>query len=254
MVLNNFFRPHHLKVLFIIIVGNTPENCLFPGKIFQSKEADLIHFDFQTSMLLKFALFQQGITLLWLTAMIPWLKPPPCDQLNDNCNSATPAQLAVLFTSLGLISVGAGCIRPCSIAFGADQLDNKENPDNDTVLQSFFNWYYASIGVSTVIALTFIAYIQDHLGWKFGFGVPVILMVFSALMFVLGSSLYIRVKPGKNLLTGFVQILVVAFKNRCLTLPTDSVGYYNHSSDPKFLAPTSELRYSHYQLHDSVIL
>ncbi|KAJ9702323.1 hypothetical protein PVL29_004185 [Vitis rotundifolia] len=166
-----------------------------------------------------------GITLLWLTAMIPWLKPPPCDQLNDNCNSATPAQLAVLFTSRGLISVGAGCIRPCSIAFGADQLDNKENPDNDNM-----------------IALTFIAYIQDHLGWKFGFGVPVILMVFSALMFVLGSSLYIRVKPGKNLLTGFVQVLVVAFKNRCLTLPTDSVGYYNHSSDPKFLAPTSELR------------
>ncbi|KAF8400827.1 hypothetical protein HHK36_014129 [Tetracentron sinense] len=185
-----------------------------------------------------------GMILLWLTAMLPQLKPPSCDPFTRICESATPAQLAVLFTSFGLMSIGAGCIRPCSIAFGADQLNKKDNPNNERVIQSFFNWYYASIGVSTILALTIIVYIQDHLGWKVGFGVPAILMVFSALMFLMGSSLYVKVKASKSLLVGFIQVIVVAFKNRSLAFPpNNSDEYYHHSQDSKLIAPTHKLRF-----------
>lgn len=111
------------------------------------------------------------MTILWLTAMIPELKPSR-DQSNQLCESATAAQLVLLFVSFGLMSIGAGCIRPCSIAFGAEQLDSKENPSNERVLESFFSWYYTSTGVSAVLALTAIVYIQDHLGCKVGFGEP----------------------------------------------------------------------------------
>uniref|UniRef100_A0A5B7BHE7 Peptide transporter n=1 Tax=Davidia involucrata TaxID=16924 RepID=A0A5B7BHE7_DAVIN len=187
-----------------------------------------------------------GMTLLWLTTMIPQLKPSPCDQFDYSCNSPTAPQLAVLFTSFGLISIGAGCIRPCSMAFGADQLDNKENPNNERVLQSFFNWYYASIGISTVLSLTIIVYIQDQFGWQIGFGVPAILMVFSILMFLLGSSLYIKVKASNSLFTGFVQVLVVALKNRNISLsPSNYDDCYHHqiqSHELKLLAPTKNLR------------
>ncbi|KAF8407075.1 hypothetical protein HHK36_006200 [Tetracentron sinense] len=169
-----------------------------------------------------------GMILIWLTAMIPQFKPPPCDQFTSSCKSATPAQLAILFSSYGLMSIGAGCIRPFSIAFGADQLDKKDNPNNERVLQSFFNWYYASIGVSTVLALTIIVYIQDQLGWEVGFGVPAILMVFSTLMFLLGSSLYIKVKARKSLFTGFIQVLVVAFKSRILAFPPNHSDEFYH--------------------------
>ncbi|KAF8393393.1 hypothetical protein HHK36_021636 [Tetracentron sinense] len=185
-----------------------------------------------------------GMTLLWLTAMIPEMKPPLCDQSTNICELATPAQLAILFSSFGLMSIGAGCIRPCSIAFGADQLDKKDKPDNEIVLQSFFNWYYASIGISTVLALTIIVYIQDQLGWEVGFGIPAILMVFSALMFLLGSSLYIKVKANKSLFTEFSQVLVVAFKNRSLAFPTnDSDGCYHYSQDSNIVSPTNNLRF-----------
>ncbi|KAK9273043.1 hypothetical protein L1049_017850 [Liquidambar formosana] len=185
-----------------------------------------------------------GMALLWSTAMIPQMKPSPCEQLKLDCNPATPAQLAVLFSSFGLISIGAGCIRPCSIAFGADQLEKKDNPNNERVMQSFFNWYYASIGLSTVLALTIIVYIQDHLGWIVGFGVPAVLMAFSALMFLAGSSLYIKLKASKSLFTDFAQVLVVAFKNRKLNLPTNdySEWNYHHSHDSEFLALTDKLR------------
>ncbi|XP_052737000.1 protein NRT1/ PTR FAMILY 1.2-like isoform X3 [Vigna angularis] len=80
-----------------------------------------------------------GLIILWLTAMIPELKPS-CESIMLHCSSATTAQLAVLFLSLGLISIGAGCVRPCSIAFGADQLKIKEGSNNERLLDSYFNW------------------------------------------------------------------------------------------------------------------
>ena len=186
--------------------------------------------------------YSQGMTLLWLTAMIPQLKPPPCAQFSSNCDSATPGQLFVLLSSFGLISIGAGCIRPCSIAFGADQLDKKNNPNNERLLESFFNWYYTSIGVATVLALTIIVYIQDHLGWKVGFAVPAILMVVSALMFLFGSSLYVKVKAEKSLFTGFIQVLVAALRKRRLPISAESVEYH-YGKDSNFIVPTDKLRY-----------
>ncbi|XP_028124852.1 protein NRT1/ PTR FAMILY 1.2-like [Camellia sinensis] len=186
-----------------------------------------------------------GMTFLWLTATIPHLKPPPCEQLKHNCNSPTTAQLAVLFSSFGLISIGAGCIRPCSIAFGADQLDDKENPNNERNLQSFLYWYYASGGLSAVVALTVIVYIQDHWGWQVGFGVPAILMALSTLVFLMGSSIYVKVKPSQSLFTGFVQVLVVAFRKRKLSLhPSDYDDSQNF--ELKLLSSSDNLRYCHH--------
>lgn len=183
--------------------------------------------------------------MLWLTAALPEMRPPPCEKFEVDCNPATPAQLAVLLSSFGLISIGAGCIRPCSMAFGADQLE-KEDPDSERILESFFNWYYASTVGSTVIALTVIVYIQDQMGWSYGFGVPVILMFFAALVFVFGSSLYVKVNPSSSLFSGFVQVPWVAFKNRKLNF--DSHEYYYHCSHDKKVAPTSHFRYYHHHL------
>ena len=109
-------------------------------------------------------------------SMVPPLKPLPCDQLH-NCSAPNGVRIVSLLSSFLLISVGAGCIRPCSIAFGAGQFDNKKNPNNERVIQSYFNWYYASATISTVVAMTVIVYIQDRLGWSVGFGIPAILML-----------------------------------------------------------------------------
>lgn len=179
--------------------------------------------------------------MLWLTAMIPELKPS-CASLNQVCNTATTAQLAVLFLSLGLISIGAGCVRPCSIAFGADQLAIKENSNNGRILDSYFNWYYTSIGVSTIIALSVIAYIQENLGWKIGFGVPAALMFISAFSFILGSPFYVKVKPNESLLANFVQVIVVATKNRKLSLHDRNFDQYCQGRDTELMVPTDTLR------------
>ncbi|KAI3455452.1 hypothetical protein Pfo_012115 [Paulownia fortunei] len=184
-----------------------------------------------------------GMVQLWLTAMISRARPPPCDQFTQHCKLASPAQYSLLLSSFGLMSIGAGGIRPCSLAFGADQLDSRDNLNNDRVLESYFGWYYASAAVSVVIALTGIVYIQDHIGWKVGFGVPAILMFFSAMLFFLVSSLYIKQNASKSLFTGFLQVIVVAYKNRGLAFPPHNSNGYHREKGSVYTSPTDKLRF-----------
>ncbi|CAN1215578.1 Protein NRT1/ PTR FAMILY 1.3 [Linum perenne] len=143
-----------------------------------------------------------GTILLWLTAMLPQTKPPSV--CNTDCvnPTVTAPQLALLFSALALMSIGAGGIRPCSLAFGADQVDNRANPaKNKRILETFFGWYYASTALSVLIALTAVVYIQDRFGWRLGFGIPVILMFLSALLFLVASPFYVKHKATMRLAT-----------------------------------------------------
>ncbi|KAJ0810987.1 putative proton-dependent oligopeptide transporter family, MFS transporter superfamily [Helianthus annuus] len=188
-------------------------------------------------------LLLQGVSILWLTSIIP--------QLTPSCSSCppTPAQLGVLFGSLGLISLGSACIKPCSIAFGADQL---KHHNNQRLIDSYFNWYYASATISTIIASTVVVYIQDRFGWRVGFAVPVLVMLCSALMFLLGSPLYVKVKVNKSPYSGFIQVLVVAFRNRKIRLhPGDC---YNHSNEMDRVELTDNLRFDNYYLHENELI
>ncbi|KAF9613529.1 hypothetical protein IFM89_008446 [Coptis chinensis] len=186
-----------------------------------------------------------GMTLLWLTAMIPQAKPAPCNLPHTHCDNPTFAQLILLGSSLVLISIGAGCIRPCAVAFGVDQLVKTDNPEkNERVLQKYFNWYYASIGLSSIIGLTLVVYIQDHFGLKMGFGIPVVLLLSSAFFFLVGCPLYVKVKIHKSLFTELTQVIVAAFRNRNLAFPADKLNrVYYHIDDSNFVKPSDKLRF-----------
>ncbi|XP_002514272.2 protein NRT1/ PTR FAMILY 1.1 [Ricinus communis] len=187
-----------------------------------------------------------GIILLWLTAIIPSARPPHCDQIDGNlqgCASPNAAQLLFLLSAFALMAIGAGGIRPCSLAFGADQFDNPNNPRNEKTLQSFFNWYYASVGISVMVSVIFIVAIQDAAGWVIGFGVPVGFMLLSITMFLMGSSRYIKLKADKSLLSGFAQVIAATWKKKNLSLaPYDSDKWYYHKGS-KFIVPTEKLSF-----------
>ncbi|KAG9156052.1 hypothetical protein Leryth_012122 [Lithospermum erythrorhizon] len=171
-----------------------------------------------------------GMILLWLTAVFPQLKPSPCYQSSNSCNSADVTQLAVLFLSFGLISVGAGCVRPCSIAFGADQLANVSTSGNkERILDAYFNWYYASAMFSNIVAVTVIVYIQDRYGWKIGFAVPFILMSISGSNSLFSSSsLYVKVKSEEK------ACLLILFKFFRRISKKKCLSCFNNS-DPQLL-------------------
>ncbi|CAI0390061.1 unnamed protein product [Linum tenue] len=157
-----------------------------------------------------------GMLVLWTTAIFPTARPQSCHA--KHCDSPDHGQLLLLFTSFILMAIGAGGIRPCSLAFGADQLSDPTNPRNERTLQTFFSWYYASIGISVIVSALAIVAIQDQFGWVIGFGVPVALMVLSAVLFLIGSPAYVRVPGDSTLLTSFGRVVVGAWRNRGLTL------------------------------------
>jgi peptide/histidine transporter 3/4 len=184
-----------------------------------------------------------GTTLIWLTTMIPHVKPPHCNQFTETCKQTTPPQFAFLIFGFMCISLGTGGVRPCSLAFGAEQIDDKNNSNNKRVLESFFGWYYAAASTAVLIALTGIVYIQDHAGWKVGFGIPAVIMLLAALSFVIASRLYVKTKVKKSILASFIQVIVVAFKNRKLpSQPLNSDGWQYHKDSPDAL-PTKRLRF-----------
>ncbi|XP_057454331.1 protein NRT1/ PTR FAMILY 1.2-like [Lotus japonicus] len=184
-----------------------------------------------------------GMTLLWLTAMIPQARPPPCNPATESCKSATTEQMTMLISSLALMSIGNGGLQ-CSIAFGADQVNRKDNSDNQRALEIYFSWYYASSAISVIIAFTGIVYIQDHLGWKLGFGVPAVLMFLSTFFFFLASPIYIKNETHSSLFTDFLRVIVVAYKNRKLRLPSKkSAGMYHQKKDSDLVFPTDKLRF-----------
>ncbi|GKB88427.1 NRT1/ PTR family 1.2-like protein [Tanacetum coccineum] len=144
--------------------------------------------------------------------------------------------------AFALMSIGAGGIRPCSLAFGADQIDCKDNPKRERLLESFFGWYYASALMGVLIAFTGIVYIQDHHGWRVGFGIPVVLMLISTLSFIVAYPLYYKMKVEKSLFTSLCQLVLAAWKNRKATLPDSSEGSWYYRNDTKVATPTKNLR------------
>ncbi|KAL0738742.1 hypothetical protein Bca4012_014952 [Brassica carinata] len=115
-----------------------------------------------------------GMGLMALTAAILRLRPEACNDPTNCSNPPAKWQLAVLFSSLGLLAIGAGGIRPCNIAFGADQFDTGTKKGK-AQLETFFNWWYFSFTVSLVIALTGHTYIcQKPKGSVFAYMVKVV--------------------------------------------------------------------------------
>ncbi|GLJ48008.1 hypothetical protein SUGI_1013850 [Cryptomeria japonica] len=79
-----------------------------------------------------------GMILLSLTAIFPSLRPPPCDTGKAPCVGASLGQNVLLYSSFAMMTIGAGGIGPCSIAFGADQFDYTSEKGKRSI-QSFFN-------------------------------------------------------------------------------------------------------------------
>ncbi|GKA38849.1 NRT1/ PTR family 1.2-like protein, partial [Tanacetum coccineum] len=154
-----------------------------------------------------------GMILLWLTTILPNAKPPPCDlRVPKSCQSPTPVQYSLLFSAFALMSIGAGGIRPCSLAFGADQIECKDNPKR-----------------------------EDHHGWRVGFGIPVVLMLISTISFIVAYPLYYKMKVEKSLFTNLCQVVSAAWKNRKVTLPDSSGGSWYYTNDTKVVTLTKNL-------------
>lgn len=154
--------------------------------------------------------------------------------------------MGFLLSGFAFLIVGASGIRPCNLAFGADQF----NPNTDSGkrgINSFFNWYYFTYTFAMMVSLTIIVYVQSNLSWSIGLAIPTFLMFLSCATFFVGTRIYVRVLPEGSPLTSVAQVVVCAIKKKKLKLPEQpKLSLFNISSSTSInsrIACTDQFRY-----------
>ncbi|KAL9229470.1 hypothetical protein vseg_004933 [Gypsophila vaccaria] len=160
-----------------------------------------------------------GMCTLSTSALVPALKPAEC--VGSVCPAATTAQNAVFFAGLYLMSLGTGGIKPCVSSFGADQFDDTD-PNERVKKGSFFNWFYFSINIGSLVSSSVIVWIQENVGWGIGFGIPALFMGVAITCFVSGTPLYRFQSPAGSPLTRMLQVIVASVRKRRLEVPQES--------------------------------
>lgn len=190
------------------------------------------------------------MSALALTAAVPTLHPPKCvGKESSQCVGPSIWQLAFLLCGFGLIAIGAGGIRPCNLAFGAEQF-NPNTESGKRGMSSFFNWYYFTYTFAVMVSVTGIVYVQSDVSWAIGLAIPAFLMFLSCAVFFIGTKIYVIVKPEGSPITSVVQVLVVSVKKRGLKLPQNpAVSLFNYvpaKSINSRLSHTEQFRSAHH--------
>lgn len=92
------------------------------------------------------------MALLATTARMPGLGP-------HHGASVQPLDFVLLYLALYIVALGTGGIKPNVSSFGADQFDETD-PEELEEKRSFFNWFYFSVNLGGIIAMTVIVWIQ----------------------------------------------------------------------------------------------
>ena len=179
--------------------------------------------------------------LLWLATIIQ----PECDKSTEVCQPTTPLQLTLLYSFFTLTSIGAGGVRSSCLAFAADQLQlNTTSRTATSALETLFNWYYCSIMLAYFLSQSFLVFIQTKYGWQIGFGVSVVAMALSVALIFVASPFYVKLKCEPGLVSGILQVLVAAFRNRHVDLSSEEhiISYY-HETGSSCSIPSQKLRF-----------
>ncbi|XP_074270567.1 protein NRT1/ PTR FAMILY 2.7-like [Silene latifolia] len=174
-----------------------------------------------------------GAIMFTLSAALPQLRPPLCDPSTLLCKTASSPQTAFLYLTLTLAVIGLGGTRYLLGSLGANQFDKKEHQ------RVFFNWFIFSFEMGFVIAFTLIVYVQNNVSWAIGYGIVVVVNIFSIGLFLSGSPFYRRLIPRGSPFVSIGRVVVASFRN--LNLSTQDHEYFSESTTSR--APTSGLRF-----------
>ncbi|KAK4278609.1 hypothetical protein QN277_016435 [Acacia crassicarpa] len=180
-----------------------------------------------------------GMILLTLSASVPGIKPT-CH--GEDCH-ATDGQSAICFVALYLIALGTGGIKPCVSSYGADQFDDADEVEKEHK-SSFFNWFYFSINIGALIASSLLVYVQDNVGWGWGFGIPAVTMALAVVSFFSGTRMYRNQKPGGSPLTRNFQVIVASIRKHKVAVPEDKSLLYEVADTESVIQGSRKLDHS----------
>lgn len=129
---------------------------------------------------------------------------------------------------------------------GANQFDRRKDQ------ATFFNWCFVSIYSASIVGLTVIIYLEDNVGYRWGFGLAVITNLIATAIFLSGTCFYKYDKPQGSPFVGLARVIVAATWKRNLQISSESKDYYYGNdgvTGVEAAASSRSLRYKHYRVN-----
>lgn len=118
--------------------------------------------------------------------------------------------------------VGSGCLKNNLNAFGAGQ---HKLPEQKTQLETYFSVQYFGVKTGSMLARVVFPMLRADLKcsgnddcYVAAFGVPTLIMILGTLIFLMGSSQYIRKPPSGNIIVKMAKCVKVNEKFVCLVV------------------------------------
>jgi peptide/histidine transporter 3/4 len=144
-------------------------------------------------------------------------QPDPCGK-----SSCLKGDIKFMFyLSLCLLALGTGGVRGALPALGADQFDHKD-PKEAKAIASFFNWLTLSTTIGAAVGVVVVVWVSMNVSWFWGFFISTVATFLGYVIFGIGKPFYRLQAPGNSPLLRIIQVIVVAIKNRGLSLPDSS--------------------------------
>lgn len=161
----------------------------------------------------------------------------------NQCESSDSGQTAMLYIGLYLIAIGTGGLKAAVPSLGADQFD-EEDPEEAESLSVYFNWLLFAIVTGSIVGVTFLVWVNTFQGWNWGFMVSTLAVLFAVLCLYSGKSFYRQQVPKGSPLVRILQVFVVAIINRNLPLPETADGFHdvNHGTGDEILKKTEQFK------------
>nr|XP_043626961.1 protein NRT1/ PTR FAMILY 4.6-like [Erigeron canadensis] len=178
-----------------------------------------------------------GLIMLTFQARSPYLKPASCDiSKTAKCEEVHGGKAAMLFIGLYLVAIGVGVIKGSLPALGAEQFD-ESTPKGRKERSTFFNYFVFCLSCGGLIAVTFVIWIEDNIGWQWGLGISTISIVLSIIILLAGSSFYRCKIPKGSPLTTMAKVLLAAALNVSTTKSQKNCVMTNLTQNPYPLIP-----------------
>lgn len=156
-----------------------------------------------------------------------------------------------LLLGTSLTAIAGGSVRANLSPFGAEQVKH-EGPD---MIRTFFNWFYWSINIGSLIAVGGVCYIQQIINFFYGYIVVAAALVLALLVFLCGRCTFMTREPTGSVLPNTFKIIAEAFKRRKLRKETSRRRVSSHmlSSCPEItFLDMAKKRYGG-SFHDSMV-
>ncbi|CAL4953177.1 unnamed protein product [Urochloa decumbens] len=180
----------------------------------------------------------------WTIALFLLISVAAYVVLTASAAVAAVESAGAFYAGLYLLALG-GALQPVLISFGANQFDESDEAGRARQ-SSFFNWFYLSINVGSLIGGTVLVWVQSSVSWGLGYGIPALLSLVAVAVFLAGTAAYQRHQPpGGSPITRVAQVVVAAITKWRVVAPEDAAELHECEADDGMSAIQGSRRLAH---------